>query len=80
MLAALAAYQFLLGIGISSGYPDGSVAVSKATSETRKEHRHALLVGIQLRKRKNIIIVNVYRQMAFQIPSYMNHEGIQYSF
>jgi MFS family permease len=46
MLAALAAYRFLLGIGIGAEYPAGSVAASEATSETKKGHRHALFVMV----------------------------------
>jgi MFS family permease len=44
MLSALAAYRFLLGIGIGAEYPSGSVAASEATSETNKGHRHGLFV------------------------------------
>lgn len=46
MLAALAAYRFLLGIGIGAEYPAGSVAASEATSEAKKGHRHALFVMV----------------------------------
>ena len=50
MLAALAAYRFLLGIGIGAGYPAGSVAASEATSEAtseaKKGHKHALFVMV----------------------------------
>jgi len=46
MLAALAAYRFLLGIGIGAEYPSGSVAASEATSEVKKGHRHALFVMV----------------------------------
>jgi len=44
ILAALAAYRFLLGIGIGAEYPAGSVAASEATTEAKKGHRHALFV------------------------------------
>jgi len=46
MLAALAAYRFLLGIGIGAEYPAGSVAASEATSEAKQGHRHALFVMV----------------------------------
>src|SRR5277367_2218967 len=46
MLSALAAYRFLLGIGIGAEYPAGSVAASEATSEAKKGHRHALFVMV----------------------------------
>lgn len=46
MLAALAAYRFLLGIGIGAEYPAGSVAASEATSEAKKGHRHMLFVMV----------------------------------
>ena len=46
MLAALAAYRFLLGIGIGAEYPAGSVAASEATSEAKKGHRHAMFVMV----------------------------------
>lgn len=46
MFAALAAYRFLLGIGIGAEYPAGSVAASEATSEAQKGHRHALFVMV----------------------------------
>ena len=46
MLAALAAYRFLLGIGIGAEYPAGSVAASEATSEAKKGHRHALFIMV----------------------------------
>jgi hypothetical protein len=39
ILAALAAYRFLLGIGIGAEHPAGSVAASEATSETKPGHR-----------------------------------------
>jgi len=46
MLAALAAYRFLLGIGIGAEYPAGSVAASEATSEAKSGHRHAMFVMV----------------------------------
>lgn len=46
MLAALAAYRFLLGIGIGAEYPAGSVAASEATSEAKQGHRHAMFVMV----------------------------------
>jgi MFS family permease len=46
MLAALAAYRFLLGIGIGAEYPAGSVAASEATSEAKAGHRHMLFVMV----------------------------------
>jgi MFS family permease len=46
MFTALAAYRFLLGIGIGAEYPAGSVAASEATSEVKKGHRHALFIAV----------------------------------
>lgn len=46
LLAALAAYRFLLGIGIGAEYPAGSVAASEATSEAKTGHRHAMFVMV----------------------------------
>jgi MFS family permease len=46
MFAALAAYRFLLGIGLGAEYPAGSVAASEATSEAKAGHRHMLFVMV----------------------------------
>ena len=40
LFAALAAYRFLLGIGIGGEYPAGSVAAAESTGELRRGHRN----------------------------------------
>ncbi|KAF1988423.1 MFS general substrate transporter [Aulographum hederae CBS 113979] len=40
LFAALAAYRFLLGIGIGGEYPAGSVACAENTGELKKGHRN----------------------------------------
>ena len=40
LFAALAAYRFLLGIGIGGEYPAGSVACAEATGELKEGHRN----------------------------------------
>ncbi|KAG6993922.1 hypothetical protein G7Y79_00049g084820 [Physcia stellaris] len=40
MLAALAAYRFLIGIGIGGEYPAGSVACAESTGELKAGHRN----------------------------------------
>jgi MFS family permease len=40
LFAALAAYRFLLGIGIGGEYPAGSVSCAEATGELKKGHRN----------------------------------------
>lgn len=44
MFAALAAYRFLLGIGIGGEYPAGSVAAAEASGETKKGTRNTWFV------------------------------------
>ena len=71
LLSALAAYRFLLGIGIGGEYPAGSVGCSESTGELRSGTRNrwfiwftnlAIDVGFVVASFVPMIVVSAQRQ------------------